>query len=98
VGPRYPSFGDGDRRGGNSVGNLCCRDDVARTREELLRKVNDVISAIREGRLKVNIHCRLPSAQAADAHELLDNRKTEGKVLLSVSEAWQAHWSRSGDS
>jgi hypothetical protein len=37
-------------------------------------------------------------AQAADPHELLENRKTEGKLLLLVSDAQHAQWSRSGDS
>jgi NADPH:quinone reductase-like Zn-dependent oxidoreductase len=29
----------------------------------------------------------LPLAQAAEAHELLESRKTEGKLLLSVGNA-----------
>ena len=55
-----------------------------RTREELMQRANDVIAAIRAGWLKLNIGRVLPLAQAAQAHELLETRKTEGKLLLSV--------------
>jgi NADPH:quinone reductase len=57
-----------------------------RTREELLRRANDVIAGIREGWLKLNIAQVLPLAQAAKAHELLENRQTEGKLVLSVAD------------
>jgi NADPH2:quinone reductase len=55
-----------------------------RTSEELIQRANDVIAGIRAGWLKLNIGRVLPLAQAAQAHELLENRKTEGKLLLSV--------------
>jgi NADPH:quinone reductase len=55
-----------------------------RTHEELMQRANDVIAGIRAGWLKLNIGRVLPLAQAAEAHELLENRKTEGKLLLSV--------------
>jgi NADPH:quinone reductase len=56
-----------------------------RTREELMQRANDVIAAIRAGWLKLNIARVLPLAQAAEAHELLENRKTEGKLVLAVA-------------
>jgi NADPH:quinone reductase len=56
-----------------------------RTREELMHRANDVIAGIRAGWLKLNIGRVLPLAQAAEAHELLENRKTEGKLVLSVA-------------
>jgi NADPH2:quinone reductase len=56
-----------------------------RTNEELMQRANDVIAGIRAGWLKLNIGRVLPLAQAAQAHELLENRKTEGKLLLSVA-------------
>jgi NADPH:quinone reductase-like Zn-dependent oxidoreductase len=37
----------------------------------------------RAGWLKLNIGGVLPLAQAAQAHELLESRKTEGKLVLS---------------
>ena len=55
-----------------------------RTPEELMQRANDVIAGIRAGWLKLNIGRVLPLAQAAQAHELLETRKTEGKLLLSV--------------
>jgi NADPH2:quinone reductase len=55
-----------------------------RTRAELMQRANDVIAGIRAGWLKLNIGQVLPLAQAAQAHELLESRKTEGKLLLSV--------------
>jgi NADPH2:quinone reductase len=55
-----------------------------RTREELMHRANDVIGGIRAGWLKLNIGRVLPLAKAAEAHELLETRKTEGKLLLSV--------------
>jgi NADPH:quinone reductase len=58
-----------------------------RTREELLQRANDVIAGIGAGWLKLNIGRVLPLAQAAQAHELLENRKTEGKLVLSVASA-----------
>ena len=56
-----------------------------RTPEELLQRANDVIAAIRAGWLKLNIGHVLPLAQATQAHELLETRKTEGKLVLSVA-------------
>jgi NADPH2:quinone reductase len=60
-----------------------------RTREELLRRANDVIAGIREGWLKLNIGV-LPLEQADEAHKLLESRKTQGKLVLSVAAARRA--------
>ncbi len=56
-----------------------------RTREELMRRANDVIAGIRQGWLKLNIGAVLPLEQANEAHELLENRKTQGKLVLVVA-------------
>jgi len=56
-----------------------------RTPEELMRRANDVIAGIRAGWLKLNIGQVLPLAQARQAHELLETRKTIGKLVLSVA-------------
>jgi NADPH:quinone reductase len=53
------------------------------TREELLMRANDVISGIKSGWLKMKINHILPLREAAKAHELLENRRTTGKVLLN---------------
>jgi NADPH2:quinone reductase len=55
-----------------------------RTREELMQRAKDVIAGIRAGWLKLNIGRVLPLAQAVEAHEFLETRKTVGKLLLSV--------------
>lgn len=52
------------------------------TREELLWRSKDVFNWINEGKLSVRIDRRLPLAQAAEAHQLLESRQTSGKVIL----------------
>lgn len=52
------------------------------TREELLWRAGDIFSWIQSGALKLLISTRLPLSQAKDAHQLLEGRKTVGKVLL----------------
>jgi NADPH:quinone reductase len=61
-----------------------------RTREELMRRANDVIEGVHEGWLKLRIEKVLPLAQAHEAHQLLENRKTQGKLVLSVADPRQA--------
>ena len=52
------------------------------TRAELLGRAGEVLGWIKSGKLKVRIERELPLAQAAEAHTLLEGRKTKGKVLL----------------
>ncbi len=52
------------------------------TREEMQRRATDVLNWVTAGRLKVRIHRTLPLKDAAEAHRLLEGRKTTGKVLL----------------
>ena len=52
------------------------------TREELLRRADDVLSWIASGQLKLNIHKTYPLAEAAEAHRELEGRQTTGKLLL----------------
>ena len=61
-----------------------------RTQEELMRRANDVIAGIRQGWLKLNIGAVLPLEQAIEAHELLESRKTQGKLILMVAAARRA--------
>ncbi len=55
-----------------------------RTREELLRRANDVIEGIRQGWLKLHITV-LPLEQVQQAHRLIESRKTQGKIVLLVA-------------
>jgi NADPH2:quinone reductase len=59
------------------------------TREELMRRANDVIEGMRQGWLKMKIET-LPLAEAAKAHQLLENRQTQGKLVLRVADSRQA--------
>ena len=52
------------------------------TREELLMRANAVLQGIKEGWLKLNIEHTLPLQEAAKAHEMMENRKTTGKIIL----------------
>jgi NADPH2:quinone reductase len=52
------------------------------TREELLRRANEVFGWIADGSLKVRIGATFPLADAAHAHTELQSRRTTGKVLL----------------
>ncbi len=52
------------------------------TRTELLQRAGDVFDWVRSGKLKVRISETLPLKEAAEAHRLLEGRRTTGKVLL----------------
>ncbi|HEY9679843.1 MAG TPA: quinone oxidoreductase [Drouetiella sp.] len=51
-------------------------------REELLMRSKGVLEGIQEGWLKLRIDHVLPLAQAREAHELLEGRKSIGKIVL----------------
>lgn len=52
------------------------------SRDELLQRSGDILTAVRDGRLKLRIDRELPLSQAAEAHRLLEGRQTSGKLLL----------------
>src|SRR5207245_425838 len=52
------------------------------TRAELLARAGELLGWSKSGKLTVRIERELPLAQAAEAHRLLEGRKTTGKVLL----------------
>lgn len=56
------------------------------TRQDLLRRAEDLFGWITAGQLHVRIDRKLPLSQAAEAHRLLASRQTAGKLLL-VTEA-----------
>jgi NADPH2:quinone reductase len=64
---------------GGSLGNFIA------TRGELVRRADAVIEGIRQGWLKLDIQS-FPLADAAKVHALLEGRKTQGKLVLTVAE------------
>ncbi|NNF53754.1 MAG: quinone oxidoreductase [Acidimicrobiales bacterium] len=52
------------------------------TRGDLLRRSGDIFRWIAAGELDVRIGARVPMQDAAEAHKLLEGRKTTGKVIL----------------
>jgi NADPH:quinone reductase len=55
-----------------------------RTREELLRRADDVIRGIREGWLRLNIDQVFPMKEAAEAQQRLESRGSIGKIILNT--------------
>jgi len=64
---------------GGSLGNFIA------TREDLVRRSGDVLRAIREGWLKLRIDRVLPLADAGEAHRILENRRSMGKIILKAA-------------
>jgi NADPH:quinone reductase len=58
--------------------------DYLATREELERRASDLFSWIAHGSLRVLIGTRVPLAEAAEAHRLIESRATTGKTLLDA--------------
>jgi NADPH:quinone reductase len=54
------------------------------TRDELMYRANGVMEGIKKGWLKFKIYRVLPLAQASEAHRLLENRESIGKILLAT--------------
>ncbi len=52
------------------------------TREELLERANDVLGWVADGSLDVAVYKRYPLAEARQAHDDLEGRRTTGKLLL----------------
>ena len=56
--------------------------DYVAERSELEARAGDLFDWIAGGRLRVRIGERVPLADAAEAHRLLESRRTTGKVLI----------------
>jgi NADPH2:quinone reductase len=56
------------------------------TREELLWRATDVMDMVAAGQLQLSIGEVLPLADAAQAHRLLEGRRTIGKLLLKIAD------------
>lgn len=54
------------------------------SREELLRRADDVFTWIASGELRLRISDVLPLEEAAEAHGRLEDRQTIGKLLLAA--------------
>jgi NADPH2:quinone reductase len=54
------------------------------TREDLHRRSGDVLSAIKEGWLKLRINHVLSLSEAEQAHRLLEGRQSMGKIILKI--------------
>jgi NADPH:quinone reductase len=54
------------------------------TREELLWRAGDVLSAVASGALRLRISHTYPLANVADAHRALESRTTTGKLLIAI--------------
>ena len=52
------------------------------SREELMKRANDVMKGMKEAWLELKYDHVVPLKEAAKAHEMLENRKTTGKVIL----------------
>ena len=60
--------------------------DYTATRDELLSRANDLLQAVRTGKLKVRMEHVYPLADAAQAHRDLEGRKTTGKLILEIGD------------
>ena len=60
--------------------------DYLNTREEILRRAQDVLNGVREGWLKLRIDHVFSLDQAAEAQRMLESRKTTGKVILKIEQ------------
>ncbi len=56
--------------------------DYTASREELVARAEELFGWIEEGAIDVRIGARVPLADAAEAHRMLEGRRTTGKVLL----------------
>jgi NADPH2:quinone reductase len=55
-----------------------------RTPAELQRRAQDVLAGLKQGWLKLNV-ASLPLDQAAQAHQRLESRASQGKLVLTVA-------------
>lgn len=54
------------------------------THQELLARAGEVLDGIEQGWLSSRIHATLPLSEAAEAHRLLESRRSIGKILLTA--------------
>ena len=54
------------------------------TRDELVWRAGDVLGLVESGTLSVRVDETFPLDRAGDAHQVLEGRKTTGKLLISI--------------
>jgi NADPH2:quinone reductase len=80
-----PSIDSALLRGGGSLyATRPTLGDYARTREELLGRAAEVFGWIGEGKLRLRIGGRYPLERARQALEELEQRRTTGKLVLTI--------------
>ena len=56
------------------------------SRAELLNRAQDIFNGLREGWLKIRIDSQFSLERASDAHRVLEDRKSIGKVILKIAD------------
>lgn len=56
--------------------------DYIATPEELSERANDVFKWISQGKIKMDSFTVLPLSEAKNAHDMLEGKRTTGKLLL----------------
>jgi NADPH:quinone reductase len=69
-------------RGGSLFLTRPTLGDYVATTEDLRARADDLLERIADGDLDVHIGTRLPLDHAAEAHRLLESRRTTGKIVL----------------
>jgi NADPH2:quinone reductase len=77
-----PPFDSGLLRNGSRFLTRPSLGDYTATREELLRRADEVLGWVGSGELKLRVGLTLPLSEAAEAHRQLEGRETTGKILL----------------
>jgi NADPH:quinone reductase len=57
----------------------------ARTPADLISRANDVIAGLMQGWLRFNIGAVLPLERVGEAHGLIESRRSQGKIVLSIA-------------
>ena len=73
----------GALRGGSLFLTRPSLGDYTATREELLRRADDVLSWVQSGEVKLYVGLELPLSEAQEAHRRMEGRETTGKILLT---------------
>jgi NADPH2:quinone reductase len=66
-----------------TVSNCSLRHFI-QSRSELMRRVNDVMTGLQTGWLKLRVDHILPLSEASEAHRLMEQRLSSGKIVLTT--------------
>ena len=73
----------GALRGGSLFLTRPSLGDYTATRDELVRRADDVLNWVQSGEVRLYVGLELPLSEAREAHRKLEGRETTGKVLLT---------------